>query len=193
MNNNKLLQKSQEFKRQADEILSNFKLVEGLCKYGEVKFTGSYPLNVMMRPDLDVYAIAKENSKEKMLEVIHNIFSTVYFEEIRFTNYLDFHKDQDDHKGYYIQPHKRIGENKWKLDVWLMTEDRYEPHTEHFLDLLNKDEDADKKRLIILELKNYYREGEKYKKGINGRVIYEAVLEQGIKNVMEFEAYLKNK
>src|SRR5258706_3801423 len=172
-NSLELLHRSREIKNQAEKILNGSKLIEALSKYGEVKFTGSYPLDVMVRPDLDVYAIAKENSKDRMLEVIHDIFSSFYFEEIRFTNYLDFHKEQDDLKGYYIQPHIKIGENKWKLDIWLMTEDRYKPYTEHFLDLLNKDIHADEKRLMIIELKNHYREGQKYRNNINGKTIYE--------------------
>ena len=193
MSDDQLIQKSQEFKKQADEILKDSKLVEVLSKYGEIKFTGSYPLDVMMRPDLDVYAIAKENSREKMLEVVQGIFSSCYFDEIRFTNYLDFHKDQDDHKGYYFQPLVKIGENRWKLDIWLMTEDRYRPYTEHFLELLNKDSNPDEKRLAIIKLKNHYREGQKYRSGINGKMIYEAVLEHGINNVEDFEEYLKTK
>ncbi|SRR5260221_10855475 len=188
-----LLKRSKEFKKQADEILGRSKLVEVLSRYGEVKFTGSYPLNLMMRPDLDVYAIAKENSKEKMLEVVQGIFSSCYFDEIRFTNYLDFYKDQDDHKGYYFQPLVKIGDNRWKLDIWLMAENRYEPHTEHFLEILNKDPHANEKRLIILELKNHYKEGQKYKNNINGRKIYEAVLENEVKNVEEFERFLQRK
>src|SRR5260221_4555585 len=100
-----LLINSNQIRCDEDRILNESNLVEILSSYGDVKFVGSYPLNVMLRPDLDVYAIAKENSREKMLEVFQKIFVSNYFDEICFANWNDFEMDNEvGIKGYYIQP-----------------------------------------------------------------------------------------
>jgi hypothetical protein len=186
-----LLSKSNQIKADADKLLAESNLVEILSLYGDVKFVGSYPLNVMLRSDLDVYAITKENNREKMLEIVQKIFASNYFDEICFANWNDFEIDNEvGIKGYYIQPFVTIGENRWKLDVWLMTEDQFKPYTEEFLELI-KDDPNEEKRLAILKLKETFAEGEKYVTGINGKLIYKAVLQDNIRTPEQFKIYLE--
>ncbi len=185
-----LLLKSKEFKSQADEILKKTKIVELFSTYGEVKMVGSYPLDVMLREDLDIYVLVKEHSYAKVVEIITSLLSLNYFQQICFANWLD-HSREKGLKGYYLEPKVNIGGNRWKLDIWFMTEDQYKFHTEKFLELLKNNENADKLRLKILELKNHYREGDKYQGNINGKLIYKAVLEHGVRTVEQFENYVK--
>lgn len=187
-----LLTKSNQIKEDADKLLKESKLIEVLSNYGDVRIVGSYVLNVMLRPDLDVYAVAKENSREKMLQVVYDIFKSNYFDEIRFINCIDFAQDAIGPKGYYIQPHVTIGENRWKLDVWLMDEEEFKPYTEEFLELLRNDKDQEK-RLAILRLKEEFADKKKYIKGVTGKVIYTAVLKDNITTPEEFKVYLESR
>lgn len=184
-----LLTKSNQIKSDAEKLLEESKIAEILSMYGDVKFVGSYPLNVMLRPDLDIYAIG-ENNREKMLDIIQKIFVSNYFDEICFSNWVEFNQDQNLHSGYYIQTLATIGENRWKLDIWLMPESQFKTYTEEFLELI-KDDPNEEKRLIILKLKEAFAEGKKYRKGVNGKLIYHAVLKDNITTVEEFEEYLK--
>jgi len=184
-----LLLKSQELKRQADEILKDSDVVEIFSSYGEVRLVGSYALDVMSRPDLDIYVLTDEHNYEKLMSILGSVFSKNYFQQVCFANWLDTPRESGI-IGYYLEPKVNIGKNRWKLDIWFMVRDQYKSYTEKFLELLTKD-NPDEKRLTILELKNHYKDGEKYKGNINGKLIYKAVLEHGVKNYQEFEKYLK--
>lgn len=177
---------SAEYRKQAAKILKNSRVIELFSDYGTVKLVGSYALNVMLRPDLDIYVLTKKQDFEKLSKILNRLFSKNYFQQICFANWYDFSRESGI-EGYYLEPKINIGKNRWKLDIWFMTEDQYKPHTEKFLGLLNNDFNPEIKRGIILELKNHFRDGEKYKGNINGKMIYKAVLEDGIKTPKEFE------
>ncbi len=181
-----LFQISDEFKRQADQILYDSRIVELFSTYGEVKLVGSYPLNVMFRPDLDIYVLVKKYNFKKVTQIISDLISKNYFQQICFANWQDFSRDKGI-KGYYLEPKINIGNNRWKLDIWFMTEDQYEPHTERFLDLMKKSLNPEETRQTILKFKDYFHEGEKYKNGVNGRMIYNAILLKGIKTPEELK------
>jgi hypothetical protein len=186
-----LLKRSDEVKKEADKILSESKLLEILSQYGDVRVTGSYPLNTMLRPDLDVYAVTEKNDSEKMFQVMEKIIRGNYFEEVVLVNHEDFHKG-DGWKGFYIQPKVTLGDRRWKLDVWLMEERDFRPYTQEFLELI-KDEPDSQKRLAILELKEKMSEGSKYVEGVDGKLIYEAVLKHGVRTEEEFRRFVEEK
>ncbi len=51
---NEILIKSQSIKKEAEELLSKYKVLETLRKFGEVQFTGSYELDLMYKKDIDL-------------------------------------------------------------------------------------------------------------------------------------------
>lgn len=189
---NQLLLQSRIIKKEADKILKESDLLNILKIYGEVKFVGSYALDVMLRPDLDVLVFSSKHDFSKLKETLKQIVIKNYFQQICFANWVDFRK-QDTLNGYYIQPQIKIGNNNWKLDIWLLTRDQYKPQTERFAKLLKFEKKSEFKKLSILSLKNEFRKGSKYIKPIDGKLIYEAVLEKGVQNKPDFMKYLKSK
>ena len=46
---NNYLQHSEQIKKEADDLLSKYKLIETISKYGKVHYTGSYELDLMYK------------------------------------------------------------------------------------------------------------------------------------------------
>ena len=57
----RLLEESKRIKVQADRILKESGIIEILKDYGEIKIGGSYPLDVMLRPDLDFFVVREKH------------------------------------------------------------------------------------------------------------------------------------
>src|SRR3989344_2197851 len=183
-----LIAQSQKLKHQADRILKESRLVEILTTYGNPKITGSYPLDVMLRPDLDIYVLTQHHDVKKMTTVISTLIENHYFNEIDFADWLNY--SRKGLIGYYLQPHTSLDGVDWKMDVWLIKENLYKPYTEEYIDLLRA---SPEKRKTILKIKNDLREGDKYIRGINGRKIYDAVLKHDIKNADGFKYFISKK
>lgn len=184
-----LLEQSQNLKSEADQILSESGLIELLKGYGDVKIAGSYTLDVMLRPDIDLFVVAVKHDWDTFFEIYTRVMKSKYFRELDFVNWIDFsNADKTNMQGYYMQPWRPVEKNLWKLDVWFITpdQDRSTELTEHFKELLDKEAD-DSKRILILEIKQAMRQGNKYSKGVDGKLIYKAVLEEEISSVDEFK------
>ena len=182
-----LLEESKKVKEQAERLIHDSNIVSILSDYGEVKIGGSYTLDVMLRPDLDFFVVAEKHDWNKVKEIYSAVMESKFFQEFDFVNWVDFmHKDPTDMKGYYFQPWVPYEDVMWKIDIWLITpdEDKSGIYTDHFKALLGNDES---KRITILEIKEAMRDGMKYTKGVDGKMIYKAVLEEGVTSVLEFK------
>ncbi len=178
-------------RNQADKILEQSGVIKILADYGEVKIGGSYALDVMLRPDIDLFVVEQEHDWEKILEIQSKIMRTRYFREFDFVNWVDFERPSPDFmRGYYFQPWVPAGDQLWKIDIWIITSehDRSAQTSEHFKKLL--DGAGESKKIAILEIKEAMRQGKKYRPGVDGQLIYRAVLENGVTTPKGFEEFL---
>lgn len=185
-----LVTQSRTLKTTADTILAESCLLETLAAYGEVKVVGSYALDVMLRPDIDVYVVAAEHHWENIRSLMNALMDQRYFSEIGFLNWIDFPTENHvDIKGYYFQPCRWVENVFWKIDLWLITPefDKDTELTQKFAGLLSE---SPEKRDLILEIKNAFRKGNGYETGISGQRIYEAVLEKGVTSFEDFKKLL---
>lgn len=185
-----LLEESRSIKATADKILSESRLVETLSRYGTAKIAGSYALDVMLRPDIDLYVIAPTYEWKDMKALMNELMDQRYFSEIAFLNWIDFPaEDRVSIRGYYFQPCRWVNDVFWKLDVWLITPefDRGAELTSKFAKLLAVH--PEKRENILIIKKAMCRDG-KYEKGVDGQCIYKAVLEDGIETEEEFRKTL---
>lgn len=195
---NTILEESRKIKIQADTILRESRIVETLSTYGEVKIGGSYALDVMLRPDIDIFVVSPEHNWRKLLDLHSKIMETKYFRELGFINWIDFKPDPSidnwtpSIRGFYLQPVVPFEKQLWKMDIWLITPeyDKSDETTGHFKKILDKSDES--KKLSILEIKAAMRKGKKYVDGVNGRIIYRAVLENGVSTVEAFAEFLKS-
>jgi hypothetical protein len=187
----RLLEQSQKTKKQADKILKKSGILEILKDYGEIKIGGSYALNTMLRADIDVFVVTEKHDWKKVLEIQRKIMETKYWSEFDFLNRVDF-KTETSMTGYYFQPWTPIDNVLWKMDIWLITpdQDKSADLTDRFKQLLDEDPNSDEKRITILEIKEAMRKGKKYQKGVDGKLIYQAVLEKEISGIEEFKKFI---
>lgn len=191
----RLLEESKKVKEQADRLLSQSRILEMLRPYGEVKIGGSYALDCMLRPDIDIFVIAREHDYAKVMNIQRAIMETKFFREFDFVNWVDFEDSEAmDMKEYYFQPWVPFEGVLWKLDISMFTSeyDRSHELTDRFKALLDAESD-DTKHIAILEIKKAMREGKKYRSGVDGKLIYQAVLEKGVLSLATFEEFLKMK
>ena len=192
----RLLEESKRIKVQADRILKESGIIEILKDYGEIKIGGSYHLDVMLRPDLDFFVVREKHDYEKLINIVSKLIASKYFYEVNTVNQLDLKTSewQVNLKGFYLAVKCEIDGVIWKIDIWLISPeyDKTTELTEHFMKLLQQEID-DLKRIAILEIKDAMRQGEKYIKGVDGGLIYGAVLESGVSDVEDFKKFLQSR
>jgi hypothetical protein len=192
-----IVEQSKKIKSQADRILKDSGIIEILQSYGEVKLAGSYALDVMLRPDIDIYVVASEHNWEKVLDIQFKISKSNYFREVDFVNWFDFSNEPSNIdvwvpsvKGYYFRPIVPLEGELWKMDIWLITSeyDKTSERTDYFKKLLDSADES--KKSAILEIKEAMRKGNSYIDDVDGKLIYKAVLELGINTPDEFRSFL---
>lgn len=186
-----LLEQSDNAKRQADLLIKQSGVLNILSGYGEVKIGGSHALNAMLRPDLDFFVVTDAHNWEKVLQLNDALMRLKYFRIIAFENWLDFRvgTPDDGMRGYYFKLVALIEDVRWKCDVWLITpdQDKSSIYTETFKKLLI----TEQQRAQILFLKDHFKQGGKYIPGVDGKMIYTAVLKEHIHNIDDFIKFAK--
>jgi hypothetical protein len=96
------------------------KLDEILCSYGKVYPTGSYFLDAMVYPDIDLY-ITKVNL-EQLFEIGAKIAKSNLIIQVVFERSDDPIRLPD---GLYLKPRVNYGDwgRPWKIDIWSLEED----------------------------------------------------------------------
>jgi hypothetical protein len=171
-----LLELSNKYRSIADEFLKTSRLLDVLEKYGRLEFEGAYAGNVMMDGDIDIKVIRyREFSTDDMFSILRDLHDIC---GDNFRSYF-LKRDWDDPRigaqypyGRYIGLKAFVNEERWKCDIWFITEDENN-RDRHQLDISQK-EMTEQQRETILEFKKYRKE---HKLKVSGQEIYEAVLE----------------
>jgi hypothetical protein len=180
-----ILNHSQAIKNEADELLRKYKVVEIIEKFGQVKFTGSYALNLMYKKDIDISLINDNLSVQDFTrlgkELIDNLNSpSVYYRNTRITP-VDKRPENSLYWG--------IRTSDWFIDLWAMSREVYkraEKYIEEIKSKLTK-----KNRLIILQLKSEFLVNKTYGTNFGSRELYDAVLNHKVKSSKQFNLYLE--
>jgi len=179
----KLTEISKDWKIKADKLLKEKSLIEDLSKFGKVYFTGSYLYNLMTHGDIDIM-IVRDKKFEK--EEIFEIFKSLYFHN-EFRSYF-IGGDWDNPKigkefpnGHYLGFKEKINNEKWKFDIWFISELEFENRKNMNPSMENLD---NKQIELILECKKHRDENHL---NISSQGIYNLVLDNKIKNLDDFK------
>lgn len=180
-----LLQISDQYTDTADAFLQSSKLIEVLEKYGRIEYEGAYAGQVMLDGDIDIKVIREEEfTIDDMFAVLRDLYDACGDD---FRSYF-LKRDWDDPRigkqfpfGQYIGLKTYIGDERWKCDIWFITEIE-STRDKQKIDI-SKAKLTEEQRKTILEFKQYRKEnGLK----VSGQEIYEAVLEKGMINSGDF-------
>lgn len=113
------VERANKLRQEADVVLNTIGLMDILRPYGVVYPSGSYFLDLMVYPDIDMY-ITKV-SLEQLLEIAacvtrHESVTQVVFERSDDPELLP--------EGLYLKPRVRYGDwgRPWKIDIWSLQE-----------------------------------------------------------------------
>lgn len=175
-----LLRISENYKKEADRILVESRLGEDLLKYGEVIFTGAYAGNVMMHGDIDLVVVRDmPYTKDEVFDVMRELYKKGYFRSYFISgDWDDPRKGVEFPIGQYLGLKLKIGDERWKFDIWFVGRQDYEDKEKDF-----QIKDAvltQEQRETILLFKKYRNENNI---SISGFYIYDAVLNKNCKTV----------
>mgnify|MGYP003553278143 CR=1 FL=1 len=184
-----LIKKSQNLCVEAYEILEKTNAIEILSKLGKVDIVGSLKLKLMYRRDIDLFVVSDVINTDMAKKITQFFLEANIFKKVTL---IDYYKVQIDDmpRGFYWELIIFYAGYDWKIDVWYLKPE--EIYTRMVFDALKKFELAllknHSKAEIILEIKEAYFDGVKYKDNVTGFDIYTAVFDRGINSLEEFAA-----
>lgn len=178
-----LLRRADDLRRTADEIIRESDVVRFFSALGEVNFVGSYRLDVMYRPDIDLIVVSDSPQRQKTVPVTTRLMESGYFQTVAFADWFN-HRREDTPKGFYWELVAPRSGAQWKLDVWYSSphDDLSTRRTERYAKLLEGNPSA---RETILKLKEALFDGTRYRGTLGGADICGAVLERGVQSTAE--------
>jgi len=180
-----LITVSQNYKKQADQLLSDKGLAAFLATFGSFSFTGAYAHDIMMSGDIDIL-ISKPTgySNKEVLAIFNSLYLANNFRSYFLKgDWQDPRLGQEFPIGYYIGLKEKIKEESWKIDIWFVS--TAEAKRLEKTDLLSKKRINEKEKALILKIKKYRQDNNL---SFSSQTIYQAVLEQ---RIVSFEDFIK--
>jgi len=183
-----------KLREEADDILHGERDVDGILhRYGKVHYTGSYALDLMAWPDIDITMVLDGDpySFDNFFEMGKQLAGVDGVDKIEYWNSLNW----DVHnlpKGLYWGVRLNTGtwDVPWKIDVWATNEDEFKAN-QKLMKRLSKGITPEA-RGVIVEIKNSLITPEGRTPQGSGYYIYEAVLFKGLRTPREIREYVRS-
>jgi hypothetical protein len=181
---NESLERAGRLKLEAGQVMDSICLMESLLPLGEVSFTGSYFLDVMVYPDLDLYV--PMTGIENIFAAVGRMASNPGVKRVTYEN--------EDHPGMqgglFMNLRVNLGDwgHHWKVDIWWLNANLLHEKMEIML-RYKKMLTPDLRSQIILyktSLLNNAGRTPRY----SGYFIYKAFLDEGLRDPAEITGYL---
>lgn len=185
---------SKKLQSEAETLVFQNGLDSILKKYGEIFYTGSFYLDLMIWSDIDIQVLfePEEFDIEKFINIGKDIAKKFDVIEMKFKNHVAHKAFQLPEGLYWNIKIKRPGEKlPWKIDLWaLNNNDFHEKKTkiQKFKSKLNN-----LNRQLILDTKYSLLNKDGRTPILSGYYIYEAVLDKQIYKINEIIEYLTNR
>jgi hypothetical protein len=179
------IQRSAKLNQEAGELLCHIKLAEICQEIGEITPTGSYYLDLMIYPDIDLYL--PRATPRQLFNIATHLVENHPVVRVNFLNGGPGElKD-----ALYIKPVIALGnwERPWKVDIWAAGES--------IIAMKQAELDAFRGKLtpelrqLILNYKFSILNEENRTPMFSGIHIYRAVLDHGLSDFAEITAYLR--
>ena len=177
-------ERAKQIRQEAEVVMDIIGLPEILQPYGPFTLTGSYFLDVMVYPDIDLYIppvtieqlfhIGGQLAKgERVIEVV--------FQKSKLSALPG---------GLYLKPRIEYGDwgRPWKVDIWSVDEaiiSRNTARLQHF-----KEKMTDELRILIIEYKYAILTKKHRTPMFSGFFIYQAFIDEGMRDFEAVTEYL---
>ncbi len=147
-------------------------------EYGRAEIVGSVMNKLIVIKDLDIHLLTSFDLKRVANEVYHKLSL------VNHNLNMEIEELQDSKNAVYISIKNYF---TWQIDIWITNNVKFTGF-DMVEELRNKLDD--KKREIIIELKEYYHK-ENLLFGELSTIIYKAVINHNVENIDDFKEYLR--
>ncbi len=181
----KPIERSAKLKKEANQLLREIKLAE-LCRdIGELTPTGSYYLDVMIYPDIDLYL--PPATPGQLFQIAAHLVENHPVLRVNFLN----GGPGPLKNALYIKPVIAMGdwERPWKVDIWAVSQafiDQKTAELRKYKEIMTPE-----LRELIVDYKYSILNEEFRTPMFSGIFIYQAVLDHGLRNFAEITEYLR--
>jgi len=178
------LERAARLRQEADDVLRLVRLHEIVRPHGEVVPTGSYYLDVMMYPDIDVDVPSM--SIPQLFQVAGQLAECAQVIQVVFER----SDDPDLPGGLYLKPRVAYGAwgRPWKIDIWSMDAAVVAAHMTEMRRFKARLTPALRERIIRYKASILNRSGRTPMS--SGYFIYKAILDEGLSDDAEVTRYL---
>lgn len=194
----KLLETQRQMQLEAEEVVRLLKLDELLAGVGQPIRVGSSAMGLMVRRDIDITIVCAElndNALSAFAEIGAGLMRrTDCVTAVKFRNDMGTWNAEPENypDGLYLGLSVTVPcDLAWTVDIWLVDKPERQPDLAHLRTLLPRLSDAD--RGTILEVKHALFRREQTTNRIPSALVYEAVMDHGVKTPAEFEDWFRNK
>ena len=189
-----LFRRQRLLQSEAEAVVADLDLTAGLAAVGDPIRTGSSALGVMVKPDIDVTTACERLDLSVFDAVTHLAARLARHERVRQVTFRNdtgaWNTEPDKYPdGLFLQVQYRSSRPRdWGLDLWFVDEPQRQPDLTHLRTLLPRL--TDETRAAILRIKEEWTPRPEYGREVNGTLIYEAVLDGGVRTVPDFAEWL---
>jgi hypothetical protein len=178
-------ERSKLLRKEADKVLAIIHLKRHCSPIGNIVVTGSYFMDLMMYPDIDIYI--PKSTVESLLTIAKKLAQYDCVKKIIFEK----GGPAELAKGFYLKPVVEYGswERPWKIDIWSLPQDIVDKKQKELEDLKTRMTSRDRK--IILEYKFSILTETGRTPMFSGIYIYRAVINLVLKDFNEITRYLR--
>lgn len=179
------LERSAKLKEEADQLLQEIKLEELTRDIGILTPTGSYYLDLMMYPDIDMYL--PPATPRQLFGIATHLVENHPVVRVNFLNGGPGPLED----ALYIKPVIAVGEweRPWKIDIWAVNQSFIDEKTNQLESL--KDRMTTEQRELILNYKYSILTPQGRTPMFSGIHIYQAVVDHGLSTHTDITQYLK--
>jgi hypothetical protein len=179
-----------DLQAEARAVEADLRLDELLTPVGQVNRVGSAALGLMVRRDLDLTVVCTRLALEPVAAVGARLAAHPRVHTVTFRNDSRQWKTNPNYPdGLYLGVGYRSPANDdWTLDIWFVDEPERQPDLAHMRSIPAKL--TPEARATILRVKSAWAARPEYGKTVRGVDIYTAVLEDGVRTLEEFDAWL---
>jgi hypothetical protein len=173
---------SQKIKGQADTILEETGLIKILSEFGTPHVVGSYAMDLMYDPNLDIIVTSKD-IRNSSVQALQRIIEKRICQKLEYGDFVKFKREKRP-EGYIIVLKIAVDGIKWEVEIWFLPSATKEE--KDVRDILSTMTSEQKDR--ILEFKHLLNKNSITKYSISSSKIYEAVID---KNMKEFDVFVR--
>ena len=187
------LEKSNELHREAERLLMEGGIDEILRAHADVLYAGSYALNLMAWPDIDIAAsmFGDPFNKLAFFELGKRIGQLENIVSMKFTDWYRYPVDPLPQGLYWgIRIANTFSDVPWKIDLWSLKPSVLQEHRDFLKETLAKLTPHTRKLIIDIKLSLLTDKGRT--PTLSGFHIYQAVLMHGMTKRDEIVQYLRD-